>query len=288
MLQPDVSSPRVPCGEELAARLEQEGYLLLPCAARLQDRIGELWRAGEAFFPLPAAVKLPNVLANDDGYHAIGREYSDTPERPDLAESFWARSIHADDTWRFPDESGRALHRAALSASSALEAALRPVTQALARHYAGPAFAPELAFSCDRASHLQFNRYQPGAGQREILTDAHEDGLYLTLLFADAPGLEVLTPAGMWLPLQPRPGELVAMPGDIFSLLCGYRVAPLLHRVRNHPEVRQRHAMMYFANPHPQRGFRAWRRDASNEGVDIIQRAIQNPTRYGLPPLPPA
>jgi isopenicillin N synthase-like dioxygenase len=290
MLQLDApwSSGRSPRGEELAGRLEAEGYLVLPCGAELEDRIGELWAAGEAFFPLPQELKLRNVLPGYDGYHDIGKEYSDTPDRPDLAESFWARLIHATETWRFPDGPGRALHRAALAASAALEARLRPVTAALARHYAGAAFAPGHDFACDMASHLQFNRYLPGSQQREILTDAHEDGLYLTLLFADAPGLEVLTPAGDWLPLQPRPGELVAMPGEIFSLLCGYRVAPLLHRVRNHPEVRRRHAMMYFANPNPVRGFRPWLRDASNEGVDIIQRAIRNPTRYGLPPLPPA
>ncbi len=174
MLQLDVPSPRLPRGEELAARLETEGHLLLPCAAQLQDRIAELWRAGGAFFQLPGAVKLPNVLPNDDGYHAIGREYSDTPERPDLAESFWARPIHARETWRFPDEAGRTLHRAALDAAAALETALRPITEALARHYAGPAaWAPELAFACGRASHLQFNRYLPGAHGREILTDAH-------------------------------------------------------------------------------------------------------------------
>lgn len=288
MLQLEASSPRAPRGEELAGRLEREGFLVLPAPLALYERIEALWRAGDAFFPLPADVKARNSLENDDGYHAVGREYSDVPDRPDLAESFWARLLHAHETWRFPDAAGRTLHRAALDASAALEALLQPVTEALARHYAGAGFVPEHAFACDRASHLQFNRYLPSAQSRDILTDAHEDGLYLTLLFADGPGLEVLTPAGAWLPLQPRPGELVAMPGEIFSLLCGYQVPPLLHRVRNHPEVERRHAMMYFANPNPADGFRPWRRDASNEGVDIIQRAVANPTRYGLPRLPAA
>lgn len=286
MLQLDASSKHLPRGAELAARLEGQGYLVLSSPPALEERIELLWTAGEAFFPLPAEIKRRNVLPEYDGYHDIGKEYSDTPDRPDLAESFWARLIHENETWRLPDEAGRALHRAALAASAALEALLRPITEALARHYAGTAYTPDLAFSCDKASHLQFNRYQPARHSREILTDAHEDGLYLTLLFADAPGLEVLTPDGAWVPLQPRRGELIAMPGEIFSLLCGYRVPPLLHRVRNHPEVQRRFAMMYFANPNPVRGFRPWVRNARNEGVDIIERAIQNPTRYGLPPLP--
>lgn len=286
MLQLDTSSWHLEHGAELARELESEGYLVLPSSKELDQRVQELWRVGELFFGLPKERKLLNVLPEYDGYHDIGKEYSDTPERPDLAESFWARLIYGHETWRFPDEAGRAMHRAALAASAALEAFLRPLTEALSRHYA-PAWSPELAFACDQASHLQFNRYEPRTQTREILTDAHEDGLYLTLLFADAPGLEVLTPVGKWVPIRPRPGQIVAMPGEIFSLLCGYRVQPLLHRVRNHPEVERRFAMMYFANPNPVRDFRPWLRNGSNEGVDIIQRAIQNPTRYGLPPLPP-
>ena len=286
MLKLDVSSPwQPPRGAELAESLESEGYLVLEAPLPLMQRIGALWRAAGTFFALPKEQKLANVLPEYDGYHDVGKEYSDTPERPDLAESFWARPIHERETWRFPDEAARRFHRAALLTCGELELLLRPLTEELAGHYAGRS-APELAFGCEKASHLQFNRYEPRAQTREILTDAHEDGLYLTLLFADAAGLEVLTPRGEWRPLQPRPGELIAMPGEIFSLLCGYRVQPLLHRVRNHPEVERRFSMMYFANPNPSQSFRPWVSNESNAGVDIIARSIHNPTRYGLPPLP--
>ena len=285
MDQPADLLPALPGGRELATALERDGHLVLACSDALGHAIGALWRAGDGFFALPTATKLRNSLPEDDGYHDIGREYSDRPDRPDLAESFWARLIHGDATARFPDAAGRRLHAAALAACREIEAMLAPLTAALARHYA-ERWSPELAFGCDRASHLQFNRYQPASHGRELLTDAHEDGLYLTLLFADAPGLEVLTPAGRWLPLQPRPGELIAMPGEIFSLLCGYRVRPLLHRVRRHPEIQHRYAMMYFANPNPSAVFRPWIANETNRGVDIIERSIANPTRYGLPRLP--
>ena len=274
-------------GGELARRLEHDGLLVLPCPDLLRTRIEALWRAADGFFALPDLRKRANALPEHDGYHAIGEEYSERPDRPDLAESFWARLLHGGATARFPDPEGRAMHHAALAVSAGIEALLTPLTAALARHYA-ERWSPDLAFRCDRASHLQFNRYQPKRHGREILTDAHEDGLYLTLLFADAPGLEVRTPAGAWVPVQPRPGELIAMPGEIFSLLCGYRVPPLWHRVRNHPEVARRYSMMYFANPNPAAGFRPWIADGSNAGIDIIERAIMNPTRYGLPPLPRA
>ena len=285
MDQPSELLPALPQGRDLAAALERDGYLVLPCPDGLRQRIDRLWCVGDVFFALPKAAKLRNSLPEDDGYHDIGREYSDRPDRPDLAESFWARLLHAEATPRFPDEAGRHFHAAAIAAARGLEALLAPVTGALARHYA-ERWSPELAFACDRASHLELNCYRPAEQAREILADAHEDGLYLTLLFADAPGLEVLTPAGDWRPLQPRRGELIAMPGEICALITGYRVAPLVHRVRRHPEVRRRFAMMYFANPNPRPGFRPWVANARNAGVDIIERATLNPTRYGLPPLP--
>jgi isopenicillin N synthase-like dioxygenase len=265
-------------GSKLARRLEGDGLLVLPCPDLLRIRIEDLWRAADAFFALPDLRKRANSLPEHDGYHAIGGEYSDRPNRPDLAESFWARLLHASATMRLPDREGRAMHEAALAVSAGIEALLSPLTADLARHYA-ERWSPDLAFRCDRASHLQFNRYQPRRHNRDILTDAHEDGLYLTLLFADAPGLEVRTPDGAWVPVQPRPGELIAMPGEILSLLTW-------HRVRNHPEVGRRYAMMYFANPNPALGFRPWVANGTNEGIDIIQRAITNPTRFGLPPLP--
>jgi isopenicillin N synthase-like dioxygenase len=279
--------PTLSRGADLARQLERNSLLFLSCPDLLGGRIAELWRAADAFFGLPDARKRLNSLPEHDGYHAIGEEYSDRPDRPDLAESFWARLLHEGATGRFPDREGRRMHRAALAVSSEIEALLTQLTEALARHYA-ERWSSGLAFRCDRASHLQFNRYLPGRHSRELLTDSHEDGLYLTLLFADAPGLEVQTPTGTWLPVQPRPGELVAMPGEIFSLLTGYRVQPLYHRVRNHPEVGRRYAMMYFANPNPTVGFRPWVANDTNAGIDIIERAIRNPTRYGLPPLPSA
>ena len=61
----------------------------------------------------------------------------------------------------------------------------------------------------DRASHLQFNYYEPRAQTRELLQDPHEDGLYFTLWRADAPGLEIQAPDGSWHPVRLGPGELL-------------------------------------------------------------------------------
>jgi isopenicillin N synthase-like dioxygenase len=104
--QLDQLLPAPPRGRDLAAALERDGYLTLSSPPALARRIAELWQAGEAFFALPRERKLLNALPEYDGYHDIGKEYSDRPDRPDLAESFWARLIHADATARLPDAEG--------------------------------------------------------------------------------------------------------------------------------------------------------------------------------------
>ncbi len=162
--------PAPPRGADMARQLERDGYLVLACPDLLGEHIAGLWRAADAFFGLPDARKRANSLAEHDGYHAIGEEYSDRPDRPDLAESFWARLIHANATARLPDPEGRAMHRAALAVSAELETLLTELTEALARHYA-ERWSPEQAFRCDQASHLQFNRYQPSRHDRELLTE---------------------------------------------------------------------------------------------------------------------
>ena len=68
--------PAPPRGADMAAQLEDDGYLLLSCSEPLAQELAGLWQAGEAFFALPAARKQANTLAEDDGYHASGREYS--------------------------------------------------------------------------------------------------------------------------------------------------------------------------------------------------------------------
>ena len=68
-------------------------------------------------------------------------------------------------TPRFVDAEARRTHKAALDVCRGLEALLTPITEALARHYA-ERWSPSLAFACDRASHLQFNRYQPHSSEK--------------------------------------------------------------------------------------------------------------------------
>ena len=71
--------------EPLAHELETQGFLILPTPGELATRIAELWQAAAGFFALPTARKLANSLPEYDGYHDMGKEYSDCPDRPDLA-----------------------------------------------------------------------------------------------------------------------------------------------------------------------------------------------------------
>jgi isopenicillin N synthase-like dioxygenase len=273
----------IPSAARLVAQLEAVGHLRLPAGPELAAALTALWAAGERFYALPAAVKAAQTLAEEyDGYHDIGREFSRTPDRPDLAEAFWARAIYADRIDRFTRPEARALYAACQRAIVAFEALLAPVTAALALHYGGP---DARTFGCTRAAHLQFNHYEPRAQTRELLQDPHEDGLYFTLWWADQPGLEIGPEHGPFVPPRLAPGEILAMPGEICTLLTGGRVPPLWHQVRN-ARVERRFSVMYFANPDPVRPLEPWARGPANEGVDILERAIRNPERYGLPALP--
>jgi hypothetical protein len=45
---------------------------------------------------------------------------------------------------------------------------------------------------------------------------------------------------------------------------------------------------MYFANPNAShdREIKPWRETELNRGVDIMRRVIENPLKFGLPPIP--
>ena len=200
-------------------------------------------------------------------------------------QSFWARLIYAGESRRFPDEAGRRMHEAALGAAAELDRLVNRLTITLSQHYAAR-WSPEMAFRCDLASHLQLNRYEPRRHSRELLTDAHEDGLYLTLLFADAPRVGGAEPrrsmAGAAAP--PRRGDRHAGRNLLADVRLS-RAAALPPRPES-SRGQQSAGDDVLRQPQPDAQLRAVGIKRDQCGVDIIQRAIANPTRYGLPPLP--
>ena len=81
---------------------------------------------------------------------------------------------------------------------------------------------------------------EPGSHER---AGAHEDINTITLLLgADEAGLELKTRDGRWIPVSPKPGELVVNIGDMLQRLTNGRLRSTPHRVVNPPPERRGHS----------------------------------------------
>jgi isopenicillin N synthase-like dioxygenase len=264
------------------ARLESTGHLVLEGGARCAGRLAALIDRGREFFARCAAQRDaafgPELVS---GYRGIGVEYAVTPERPDLMESL-SLSLAAlrELAPRVPD--GSVLHAGMLDVMHELEGMVAGVLDALCRRYLGHGAA---VFRHDRSSFLQLSFYRPGAHTRELLQDRHEDANLFTLVHATEPGLELEDCEERYHPVRLHPGQLLVMPGELLALFTGHRIKPLYHRVRNHPEVDTRLSVMLFVNPNLDERLEPWVRNAYNEGIDLVRRAILNPVQFGLPAL---
>jgi isopenicillin N synthase-like dioxygenase len=174
-----------------------------------------------------------------------------------------------------------------LRVAELLDEVVATILVSLQRYYGVP--NPDVPqFATAFGSHLQLNYYNPTKHRRDLLMDCHEDGLLFTIQHANAPGLEIRLRDGSFAPVTTGRDELFIMPGDIAMLLSGGEIQPLYHRVRNVSAVQERMSLMYFANPNASydRKIRPWRETEVNRGVDIMRRVIENPLKFGLPPIP--
>ena len=104
----------------------------------------------------------------------------------------------------------------------------------------------------DGNSVLRLLHYPPIEGEpgSHIRASAHEDINTITLLLgAEEAGLELLTKDGRWIPVSPKPGELVVNIGDMLQRLTNGVLRSTSHRVVNPPperRARSRYSMPFF------------------------------------------
>ena len=104
----------------------------------------------------------------------------------------------------------------------------------------------------DGNSVMRLLHYPPIEGEPgdNVRAGAHEDINTITLLLgADEAGLELQAKDGRWLPVSPRPGELVVNIGDMLQRLTNGRLRSTTHRVVNPPPERRRfsrYSMPFF------------------------------------------
>ena len=218
------------------------------------------------FFALPEAAKRTYTAAGTGGargYTAFGVETAKGLTAHDLKE-FWhvGRELPAGHPYRdvMPDNiwpQGLAEFRATmLELFNAFDVAGAKVLAAVARFLGVDAdyFADTIS---DGNSVLRLLHYPPveAAAGASIRAGAHEDINTITLLLgAEAAGLQLKTRDGRWIPVSPRPGELVINIGDMLQRLTNGRLRSTSHRVVNPAPERAskaRYSMPFFLHFRP-------------------------------------
>lgn len=212
------------------------------------------------------------------GWRRVGIEYSQSPDRPDLNETF---------CYRRHDDDGTLAEHPLLEAARAVQRGLDDAAAAVLETLAEQAGVGGLvaAIRTSQESWLQLNFSRPSTATREFIQDAHEDGHLVTFLMADAPGLDVHRTGDGWTAVTPSPEHPIVFAGECGALLTGDLVRPTPHRVRALADVPTRLSVAYFVNPDLDQELRPWVPTPRNEHVDLLRWGQQNPARFGLPTL---
>lgn len=261
-----------------ASTLLHSGYAIVRFDADTFRLLDEAFDEAGAFFARAAADKVrfsrPDIL---EGYRSLGAEFSGSADRPDLNETFalMLRNMARDDlaSWA----ASNPLHRALRDISLAYVSLADGVLEELRR-----AFDPEGdRIAAAAFSYLQLNYYRPGRETRDLLQDAHEDGHLLTIVTSRQPGLEMEID-GRFEPVRLARDEALIMPGSILTLMTGGLMQPLVHRVRNVPNVTARASLMFFVNASVINPPRAWVAAEDGSYPDIRQATIESSQVFGL------
>lgn len=266
---------------QFVRQFEQTGFARVPLTDAMARKIDRIYGLGEEFFVRSEVEKQSYSMQSFvEGYRELGPEYSQVPERPDLTESFsaWNRNRGRPEVEEVVG--GLELHRALREVSDEWSLIVRGIFRAMADAWAPG--SPELR--AYNGTYVQLNYYEPSQHSAELLQDSHEDAHLLTLVKANAPGLEIEVD-GKYVPAGADGNEIVFMPGSLLSLMTGYKIKPGYHQVRNTRRRDPRSSLLLFVNPEIDQKLELWIKNESNAGIDIIERANEGPKQFGMPTL---
>ena len=257
--------------QELGQSFVDYGFAIVRDHGIEQDLIDRAEALARQFFALPEATKRAYLIAGGGGargYTAFGVETAKGGTASDLKE-FWHvgrelaaghqfRAVMADNVW--PAEIP-GFKDTFLELYDAFDSAGLKVLRAIARFLA----VDEDYFTDtvrDGNSVMRLLHYPPidtpvdgKMGGNQIRAGAHEDINTITLLLgAEEAGLELQTSDGRWLPVSPKPGELVVNIGDMLQRLTNGRLRSTSHRVVNPAPDRAskaRYSMPFFLHFRP-------------------------------------
>jgi len=252
--------------EELGNSFVEYGFAIVRDHGIPQQLIDRAERLSKQFFALPDDVKKKYLIPGGGGargYTAFGIETAKGAQAFDLKE-FWHvgrelapghkfRDVMGDNIW--PEEIP-GFKETFLELYDAFDAAGVKVLRAIARFLkVDEEYFTDTVRDGNSVMRLLHYPAQPEPTGNHIRAGAHEDINTITLLLgAEEAGLELKTKDGRWIPVSPKPGELVINIGDMLQRLTNGVLRSTSHRVVNPAPDRASHArysMPYFLHFRP-------------------------------------
>jgi isopenicillin N synthase-like dioxygenase len=247
--------------QELGRSFEEYGFAIIADHGIPDELIHRAEDKAKAFFALPDEVKRSYHIPGGGGargYTPFGIETAKGQKAHDLKE-FWHVGRDLADGHRFrahmPDnvwpEEVESFRDTFTELYATFDRTGLKILKAIAR-YLGIDEDYFVDTVRDGNSVLRMLHYPPIEGEpgSHVRAGAHEDINTITLLLgAEEAGLELQTTDGQWIPVSPRPGELVVNIGDMLQRLTNGRLRSTSHRVVNPPRERwgnSRYSMPFF------------------------------------------
>ncbi|HVF37358.1 MAG TPA: 2-oxoglutarate and iron-dependent oxygenase domain-containing protein, partial [Sphingomicrobium sp.] len=252
--------------QELGQSFVDYGFAIVRDHGIPQELIERAEQLSKQFFALPEEVKRKYLIPGGGGargYTAFGIETAKGATAHDLKE-FWHvgrelppghkfRDTMADNVW--PEEV-RGFKETYLELYDAFDEAGLKVLRAIARFLkVDEEYFTDTVRDGNSVMRLLHYPAQTEPTGNHIRAGAHEDINTITLLLgAEEAGLELKTKDGRWIPVSPKPGELVINIGDMLQRLTNGVLRSTSHRVVNPAPDRASHArysMPFFLHFRP-------------------------------------
>ena len=252
--------------DELGQSFVDYGFAIVRDHGIPQDLIERAEQLSKQFFALPEEVKRKYLIPGSGGargYTAFGVETAKGAQAFDLKE-FWHvgrelpaghkfRDVMADNIW--PEEVP-GFKETYLALYDAFDEAGVKVLRAIARFLnVDEEYFTDTVRDGNSVMRLLHYPAQAEPTGNHIRAGAHEDINTITLLLgAEEAGLELKTKDGRWIPVSPKPGELVINIGDMLQRLTNGVLRSTSHRVVNPAPDRASHArysMPFFLHFRP-------------------------------------
>jgi isopenicillin N synthase-like dioxygenase len=263
---PDADRDPQGFARELGNSFVEYGFAIVRDHGIPQELIDRAEQLSKQFFALPEETKRKYLIEGSGGargYTAFGIETAKGAQAFDLKE-FWHvgrelptghkfRDVMPDNVW--PDEIP-GFKQTFLELYDAFDAAGVKVLRAIARFLkVDEEYFTDTVRDGNSVMRLLHYPAQTEPTGNHIRAGAHEDINTITLLLgAEEAGLELKTKDGRWIPVSPKPGELVINIGDMLQRLTNGMLRSTSHRVVNPAPDRASHArysMPFFLHFRP-------------------------------------